>query len=204
MKRIHTGFSMIELMVVLLLMGIMAAIALPGTLNSLKGYRLHADATAIASYLNVVRMKAASQYAPYRLVVNLSSSTYIMEKMCGDTPSTVDAACTSKYNAFTTPQLEGGTQYVSQGNTFSSCKPASVTGTVYPGTIAGDPSPCPDPLYMYFNTRGSPVDNTGGPLTNGGAVLYMTNENNLSDAVTVSMGGRVSVAAWSGSAWVLR
>ena len=204
MKRIQAGFSMTELMVVLLMMGILAAIALPSTLNSLKGYRLHSDATAIASYLNVVRMKGASQYAPYRLVVNLSSSTYTMEKLCGDTPSTVDSACTSKYNAFTTPQLEGGTQVVSQGNTFSSCRPSNITGTLYPGTIAGDPSPCPDPLYMYFNTRGSPVDSAGGPLTNGGAVLYMKNQNDLTDAVTVSIGGRVSVASWSGSAWVVR
>lgn len=203
-KRIEAGFSMLELLVVLLMMGIIAAIAIPAAYNSLKGYRLHSDATAIASYLNVVRMKAASQYAPYRLVVNVAGGTYTMEKLCGLTTTTVDSACTTPYQTFTTPQLEGGTQYISQGNTFSSCRPSSITGSVYPGTIIADPSPCPDPLYMYFNTRGSPVNNTGSPLTNGGDVLYLRNQNNLVDAVSVSIGGRVSVSSWSGSAWVVR
>ena len=204
MRRRSPGFSMIELMMVLLLMGIIAAMAIPAAYNSLKGYKLHADATAIASYLNVVRMKAASQYAPYRLVVNVSGGTYTMEKMCGLTTSAVDAACVSPYSSYTTPQTEGGTQYISQGNTFSSCRPASVSGTAYPGTIAGDLSPCPDPLYFYFNTRGSPVNSSGNPLGNGGDVLYLSNQNNLVDGITVSLGGRVSVSSWSGSAWVVR
>lgn len=198
---------MLEILVVLLLMGIIAAIAIPAAYSSLKGYRLHSDATALASYLNVARMKAASQYAPYRMVVNIAGGTYTLEQLCGMTPSTADAACTgasAPYQPHTTPMLEGGTQYISAGNTFSSCRPSSITGSVYPGTITADPSPCPDPLYFYFNTRGSPVDNIGNPLSNGGDVIYLYNQNNLVDAVTVSIGGRVSVSSWSGSAWVVR
>ncbi len=204
MRKKSLGFSLLEILVVLLIMGIMTAIALPSALSSLKGYRLHGDATAIASYLNIVRMKSASQYAPYRLVVSVGAGTYTMEKLCGLTTSAVDAACVSAYSAYTTAQTEGGTQYISQGNTFSSCRPAFIAGTAYPGTIAGDPSPCPDPLYMYFNTRGSPVDNTGNPLGNGGAVLYIQNQNQLVDAITVSLGGRVSVSMRGGNSWTVR
>ena len=203
MRRKSLGFSMLEILVVLMLMAIIIAIALPGTLNALKGYRLHSDATAVASYLNVVRMKAASQFKPYRLVVDTSAGTFTMEKLCGDTSASADANCTGPYQQFSTPVYEGGTQYVSQGNTFSSCRPASITGS-YPGTITGNPTGCPSTIYMYFNTRGSPVDNTGGPLGNGGAVVYMRNQNNLVDAITVALGGRVSVSSWSGSAWVVR
>jgi prepilin-type N-terminal cleavage/methylation domain-containing protein len=203
MRRKSLGFSMLEILVVLMLMAIIIAIALPGTLNALKGYRLHSDATAVASYLNVVRMKAASQFKPYRLVVDTSAGTFTMEKLCGDTSASADANCTGWYQEFSTPVYEGGTQYVSQGNTFSSCRPSFITGS-YPGTITGDPTGCPTTVYMYFNTRGSPVDNTGGPLGNGGAVLYMRNQNNLVDAITVALGGRVSVSSWSGSAWVVR
>lgn len=205
MRTRSLGFSMMEILVVLMLMGIIVAIALPGTLSALKGYRLHSDATSVASYLNVVRMKAASQFKPYRLIVNTAAGTYTMEKLCGDTPSTADANCTgtySPYQEFSAPVYEGGTQYVSQGNTFSSCRPSFTTS--YPGTITGDPTGCPSTVYMYFNTRGSPVDNQGNPLGNGGAVLYVRNQNNLVDAITVALGGRVSVSSWSGSAWVVR
>jgi prepilin-type N-terminal cleavage/methylation domain-containing protein len=207
MRKRSPGFSMMELMIVLLLMGIVMAMVVPAAYNSLKGYKLHADATALASYLNVVRMKAASQFKPYRLVINVSGGTYTMEKLCGDTSSTVDANCTglnSPYQEFTTPVYEGGTQLMSQGNTFSGCRPSNITGTLYPGTIVGDPSPCPSTVYMYFNTRGSPVGNTGNPLGNGGVVIYISNQNKLVDAVTVSLGGRVSVSSWSGTAWVVR
>jgi prepilin-type N-terminal cleavage/methylation domain-containing protein len=207
MNRRSVGFSMIEIMVVILIMGIIIAIALPMANNALKGYKLHADATSIASYLNVVRMKAASQFKPYRLIVDTSAGTYTMERLCGDTPSTADSNCTGTYSAyqeFSTPVYEGGTQYISQGSTFSSCRPTFITGSSYPGTIIGDLSPCPTILYMYFNTRGSPVNNQGNPMANGGEVLYIYNQNHLTDAVTVALGGRVSVSSWSGSAWVTR
>lgn len=207
-----------EILVVMFIMAVITAIALPSAISSLKGYRLHSDATSIASYLNVVRMKSASQFAPYRLVVDTTDGTYIMEKLCGSTPSSApgdlsmnpryDSNCTginSNYQPFSTPQTEGGTQYVSKGNTYSVCRPTNIGASSYPGTIAGDPpTGCTSPLYIYFNTRGSPVDNTGGAMGNGGAVLYIQNQNKLTDAITVSLGGRVSVSMWTGTGWTVR
>ena len=206
MRKMSRGFSMLEILIVLLLMGIVAAFALPTAISHLRDYRLHSDAQAIASYLNVVRMHAASQYAPYRLVVNIGSGTYTMEELCGAKTSSDDSACTGTnyYTALSTPKYVGGTQYFATGDTVSSCRPTSISGSLYPGTIVGDLSPCPNPLYFYFNTRGSPVDSSGNPMTNGGDVLYMQSKNGLTDAITVSLGGRVSVSTWSGSAWVVR
>ena len=206
MRSDNSGFSLLEMMVVSAIIGIVAAIAIPQALSALKGYRLHSDATSIASYVNLARMRSASQYAPYRLVVNIAAGTYWMEKLCGITTTTTDPACTSPYAAYTTPQLEFGTQYTLQGDIFLSCRPAFITGTAYPATITGDLSPCPDPVYMYFNTRGAPVDNTGNPLGNGGAVVYVINQNNLVDAVSTSLGGRAAAWAYSpnSTSWVMR
>jgi prepilin-type N-terminal cleavage/methylation domain-containing protein len=207
MSESEHGFSLLELLAVLIIIGIVVAFALPSAFTSLANYRLHSDATAVASYLNVARMRSAAQYAPYRVIINVTAGTYTLEKLCGMTPSTVDSACTSAYAAFTTRQFEGGTQYVMRGNTFASCRP---TGVALPGGITADASGCPsagpNPLQLYFNTRGLPVDSTGNPLTNGGAVVYLSNQNNLLDAITVSMGGRVAVWNWDPrtSQWFMR
>jgi hypothetical protein len=97
-----------------------------------------------------------------------------------------------------------GTQVILLQNQLASCRPTGIS--VFPGTITANPSSCPDPLQFYFNTRGLPVDSSGAPLTAGGSALYLWNQNQLYDAVTVSLGGRVTVWNWSttASAWVMR
>jgi len=201
------GFSLIELMIGVVVAGIIAAMTVPMALTSLKDYHLNADAANLANYANVARMKAASQYAPYRLNINTTNGTFTMEKLCGDTPSSVDGNCSgglNPYSPFSTPQIDLGTQYAAQGDTYSSCRPNGIS--VFPGDITADPANCPALLQIYFNTRGVPVNSNGGPLTNGGAVVYITNPDNLVDAVTFSLGGRVAVWTWNSgtSQWVMR
>ena len=66
----QSGFTAMEMLMVVFIILILAAATLPGAFTAIKGYRLHADATSIAGFLNVIRMKAASQYAPYRLIID--------------------------------------------------------------------------------------------------------------------------------------
>jgi type II secretory pathway pseudopilin PulG len=195
-SNLERAFTVLEALIVVTVAGIMAAMVIPQAYQAIKGYRLHADASALANQLNIARMRAASQFAPYREVVSASSGTFWHEKLCGDTSTSADSACTSAYNALTTAGIEGGTQYALEGDSFSGCRPTFLSGSSYPGTIQSDPSPCPDPVEIYFNTRGAPVDNSGDPLGNGGAVIYVRNQYNLVDAVTVSVGGAVTVWNW--------
>jgi prepilin-type N-terminal cleavage/methylation domain-containing protein len=198
------AFTITELMLVIAVLGIITATAMPSVLNSARDYRLHSDASTVASLCNVARLRAAAEFAPHRINVSVTTGTYNMERLCGNIPSSVDSACTSPYAAFSAPQIESGTQYILPGNTFAGCRPAGPA--TWPGTIVGDPASCPSLVQFYFNTRGSPVDNAGNPLTNGGAVIYMTNQNGLVDALTMSVGGRASVWNWdtSASKWYLR
>ncbi len=204
-SREDSAFSMLEMLLVVLIIGTIAAMAIPQAYQAVKAYRLHADAASLAAQMNVARMRAASQFEPYRMVINIAAGTYWREELCGTTAASVDAACTSPYQAHSTPGIEGGTQYALEGDAFSSCRPATAS-SAYPGTLQADPSPCPDPLYIYFNTRGAPVDNTGNPLANGGAAVYIRNPNSLVDAVTVAIGGAVTTWNWdtTSSAWIRR
>ncbi len=203
---LDSAFTLLESLIVLTVAGIIAAMVVPQAYQAVKAYRLHADASALADQLNLARMRAASQFAPYRAVVDVASGSYWREELCGDTSTSTDSACTSAYNAFTTPVIEGGTQYALEGDSFSGCRPTVIGASSYPGTIQADPSPCPDPVEIYFNTRGAPVDSSGDPLGNGGAVIYIRNQYNLVDAVTVAIGGAVTVWNWdaASSSWVER
>lgn len=197
MSHEEHGFTAAELMVVVAALAVITATATPSVLNSVRDYRLHNDSSTLASLCNLARLRAAAQFAPYRVNISASTGTYSLERLCGQ-------ACTSPYAALPTPQIESGTQYVQPGNTFSSCRPSGVSSP--PGSITGEPSECPSLLQLYFNTRGAPVDSAGNPLSNGGSVVYLRNQNGMVDALTLSVGGRVAVWNWdvSGAKWYLR
>ncbi len=197
----NEGFSMLELLVVVLVIGLIAAVALPQALTAVKAYRLHSDTAAFAGQLNVARFRATSQNTPYRVAITTSAlpHTFQMERLCGNTPSSVDSNCTSAYQPRTNG-VEGGAQLLNRSNSFTTTNPGGTT--TYPGTITGGTAA----TVFYFNSRGMPVDGSGNPLSNGGAVIYMTNNSNLTDAVAISVGGRVGTYQWnpSTSAWMSR
>ena len=192
---------MLELLVVVLVMAIVTAIAIPQALTAVKGYRLHSDAAAVAAQLNVTRFRATSQNTPYRLNIDTSTTpnTFAMERLCGSTPVSTDSNCSAAYQPRTNG-IEAGQQTVSYGDSFTTTNPGGTTS--YPGTITGGAAA----TVFYFNTRGMPVNNTGNPLSNGGSVIYVTSRINLTDAVVVSVGGRIAVYQWnpSTSTWVSR
>ncbi len=141
MRRNNSGFSMLELLVVISIIGIIAVMALPSAYTFVKGYRLHADASAIASQLNVTRFRATSQFTPYRLNVTASTGTYSMDRM-----STTYASPASEVSLG-----------LSQGISFLttcpvSAKPGNIPSSVTAGSTA-----------VYFNTRGLPVASSPPP-----------------------------------------
>jgi prepilin-type N-terminal cleavage/methylation domain-containing protein len=211
MAEKDSGFSLIELLVTIAVIGVIGAFALPSAINALQAYRLHADTSAVAGFLNVARMRAASQYTPYALDLDdtVTPPTFKIERLQATVYNPLSPTA-STYSSLGTPVYELGTQYASARNTFSECLPTAASG-VFPGPLTADPSTCSGPFQFCFNTRGMPVQcstgaSPGSPLPNGGVALYITNAGGLTDGVTLSVGGVVQAWGWDpgASAWRLR
>jgi prepilin-type N-terminal cleavage/methylation domain-containing protein len=182
MKQKNRGFSMLELLVVIAIIGVIAAFALPSAITFVKGYRLHANASAIAAQLNVTRFRATSQYTPYRLRVDVAAGSTLRERLS---------------TTYGSPQVEE-TQPLDRGIRFLTACPV----TAKPGNVSASFTGASSAIY--FNTRGLPVDSSGVAFNN--SVIYLANENNLYDAVTVSLGGKVGLWNYNQgtSTWVAR
>ena len=207
------GFSVVELLITITIVMTLAIFALPSMTTAIQSYHLHSDATAIAGFLNVTRMKAASQYAPYALDIDPTATpvTFQIEQLSSAAYNPLNPSSGS-YASQSPPVYDAmtGTQNTSSDTTIAACRPAAIS--VYPGPLTANPSTCSGPFQFCFNTRGAPVlcsaagSSAGNPLTNGGLAIYATGNSGLTDAVTIDVGGAVQVWSWnpSGAQWSLR
>jgi type IV fimbrial biogenesis protein FimT len=84
-----TGFSLIELVVVLAIILLITVMALPQARNVIRSYRLNAAASAIKSAVQSTRYQAIMVGCPYQLVFTSASTNYQLttEKVTGSPPA---------------------------------------------------------------------------------------------------------------------
>lgn len=88
-SRQQNGFTTIELMVVTVIVGILAAITVPHLARWRAFLSVNAAARAIASDLQLSRMSAISQNVKFRVSFNTTDSTYQLQKWQTGTWQTV-------------------------------------------------------------------------------------------------------------------
>lgn len=78
--RFEGGFSLLEIMVGLAVMGIVAAIALPSWSRLLPSYRLNGAVRQVQSELHHLKMRAAAENITFRLTYLDGASAYTIQK----------------------------------------------------------------------------------------------------------------------------
>ena len=160
------GFSLIDILMVVALLGVVAGIAIPVTGNAVAGQKFKNDAQAITNMVGLAKMRASAAYTRARVRIDTSARTFVLERwdktagawVAEGVPATLSNGVTFSFGSVAT--APPNTQ------TAIGFSPACRVGvTAASATVAN--SHC-----IVFNSRGLPVDGAG--LAFGGHALYLT------------------------------
>lgn len=108
------GFSLFELLIVVSLMGIVAAVAVPRYANSIGRYRAESAARRVAADLALAKAKARASSAPQTVTFNPAAGTYTISAMRSldhpADPYTVDLSAEPYHVAITYASFGGAPQ----------------------------------------------------------------------------------------------
>src|SRR2546430_17598970 len=74
--RVEKGFRLLEVLVVILILGVLAAMAIPRWQRIQKNARLSGDAHNLAAALSIAKMRSAANYTQSRLFLYTGSTPY--------------------------------------------------------------------------------------------------------------------------------
>jgi Tfp pilus assembly protein FimT len=148
------GYSLIDLMMVVGLIGVISAIAIPISDTSLKTNRLKGDADAVRNLVGLAKMRASSRFTRARVFVDLSTNSYglqVFDKTAGAWVNDGATARTSTGVAFGFGTLAAPPPNTQVNIAMS---PTCTGGLTAAGAIANT-------ACITFNSRGLPVDAAG-------------------------------------------
>jgi prepilin-type N-terminal cleavage/methylation domain-containing protein len=188
------GFSMIELIVVVTIALIIAAIALPNLISAWYDIQLRSAASQVADLMQQTRMLAAKNNATYSVrfdIANGVQRVYIDRNNNG--------------------ALDAGEPYIELGRQIVAAVGAPGGGNGQPTQyiLPGDTSvgaPCDNTCLVAFSPRGLPCNYSAPPTCATPAASYFVyyfqdSRPNGWSAVAVTKAGRSKVLLWNGTSW---
>lgn len=175
----QSGFSIIELLVVISITAILTAIAVPQIFNVVYASRLRGAANGLAGLVQQARMLAEQQ--------NKSIPVYT---------GTVETNATGAFIGLNGSTWQSGDPSVGFAASVSNGSASDVPTALSPGF-----TPEPSGTTLYFNWRGAPVTSSGAYMSPKGVIFYITDAHGNWAAVSVSSAGRTKVWVLNGTAW---
>jgi prepilin-type N-terminal cleavage/methylation domain-containing protein len=196
MARTDRGYTLIELLVAVTVVGIVSASVIPITSTSLDVHRLRGDATALRNLVGLAKMRASSGSTRARVYADLRANTMMLEVW--------DRAAGAWIN-------QGGVRPLSTGVNFGFGELADPPPNTQV-TIAMSP-PCSPGLTaagaiastacITFNSRGLPVDADGNLFPR--HALYLSGNNGVfATTVTSTPLIRLWSSPSTAAAWTLK
>ena len=188
--RVHSrtaGFSFMELVVVLAVLGTLAAIAMPVITKALASMRLSGAIRSISNVTAVTKTKAGAQFTRARLYIDRGANSYHIETWVpGAVPGTGNWVA------------DGGTSFLPVNVTFNfnpvGAAPANTQPAIGHAPACLDsnvpPAPIANTSCVVFNSRGIPINDVGAPTT---ADAVYISDGNAVLAVTVTATGLIGV-----------
>jgi prepilin-type N-terminal cleavage/methylation domain-containing protein len=190
--RNSRGFTLIEMVIVVLLFGIMAAVAVPRAMRVTPQQQVHQAARQVMRDLEAARMRAISAKRVVRVSFNISKEFYaafmdVTPERQGDIQETQEEARASRFLARAS---EGGIPGGELGDRVSFGFGNASAGPL--GEASGDPVILSDDR-VEFDARGM-VRPVAGVRT--GGAIFLTHEDDPSVVSAVTITGSGAFRTW--------